>query len=92
MKELRVIPIKPVVQVVEDGKVLAEVLNYTLHYIVSKGRALPATVDYYLQLDTMGDVGSLDELDEAPETRAEIEQLVKNGFLINTKSKRERLR
>jgi hypothetical protein len=82
VKELRVVPIKPIVQVVENGKVLAEVLNYTLHYIVSKGRALPVTVDYYLQLDTLGDVGSVDELDEAPETRAEIEALIRNGFLV----------
>jgi hypothetical protein len=82
VKELRVVPIKPIVQVVEDGRVLAEVLNYTLHYIVSKGHALPVTVDYYLQLDTMGDVGSLDELDEFPETRAEVEGLIQKGFLV----------
>jgi hypothetical protein len=57
-------------------------LNHTLRYLYSNG-ILP-TVRNYIQLDTMGDASTLEEL--GPETRVEIESLIEIGLLVDTES------
>lgn len=57
-------------------------LNYSLRYLYANN-ILP-TVRKYIQLDTMSDASTLEEL--GPETRGEIESLVANGFLVATES------
>ncbi len=55
-------------------------LNYTLRFLYSNN-ILP-TVRNYIQLDTMGDASTLDDL--GPETRAEVEGLIEDGLLVDT--------
>jgi hypothetical protein len=55
-------------------------LNHTLRYLCSNG-ILP-TVRNYIQLDTLADASTLDDL--GPETRAEVEGLIEDGLLIDT--------
>jgi hypothetical protein len=57
-------------------------LNYSLRYLYANG-ILP-TVRNYIQLDTMGDASTLEEL--GPEARAEIESLIEIGLLVDTEN------
>jgi len=59
-------------------------LNYTLRFLYSNN-ILP-TVRNYLGLEYMSDVSTLEDV--GPEDRAEIERLIADGFLVDTKSER----
>ncbi|HXM97171.1 MAG TPA: hypothetical protein VN982_01715 [Candidatus Dormibacteraeota bacterium] len=59
-------------------------LNYTLRYLYCNG-ILP-TVRNYLALEYMSDVSGLEDV--GPEDRTEIERLIEDGFLVDTKSER----
>ena len=58
-------------------------LNHTLRYLYYNG--IPPTVRNYIQLDTMADASTLEEL--GAETRGEIESLIENGLLVDTDNK-----
>jgi hypothetical protein len=51
MRTLRAVQGNSLVQLIEDGEVLAAVYNYTLHHLITNGFA--PTVERYLQLDTL---------------------------------------
>jgi hypothetical protein len=59
-------------------------LNYTLRYLYAHG--IVPTVRNYLGLEYMGDVSTLEDV--GPEDRAEIDRLIADGFLVDTKSER----
>jgi hypothetical protein len=59
-------------------------MDAVLDYMLKKKIVL--TVEKYLELAYMGDISSLDEV--GPEDRAEIEQLIEDGVLVDTKSNR----
>jgi len=67
-----------------DPKINELPLNYTLRYMVAHN--IPLTVENYVGLNFMGDYGSLDELEG--EYRAEVERMVEDGLLVDTKSER----
>jgi hypothetical protein len=91
MRTLLAVKGKSLVQLLEDGEVLAAVYDYTLHHLITNGFA--PTVERYLQLDTLGDAASLEDVDSdgdplvGPENRAEIERLVEIGFLIDVRGR-----
>lgn len=59
-------------------------LNYSLRYLYANN-ILP-TVRNYLSVEFMSDVSRLEDV--GPEDRAEIEKLIEDGFLVDTKSER----
>ena len=57
--------------------------NYVVKYLISKG--IPLTLLNYLSLAYMGDVKSIEDL--GPEDRAEFDELLEDGILVDTESK-----
>ena len=76
MRTLRAVRGKSLVQLLEDGEVVNQVYDYTLHYLIDHGFAV--TVERYIQLDTMGDASTVEEL--GPENRTRSKRLLKPVF------------
>jgi len=57
-------------------------LNHVLRYLYANN-ILP-TVRNFIQLDTMSDLSTLDDL--GPEARVEVEELIEDGFLVDSET------
>jgi hypothetical protein len=71
-------------QVMLEERLAKLPMDHTLRYLYKNG--MLATVENYIRLNFLGEFSTLDEL--GPEDRVEIDQLIEDGFLVDTKSQR----